>query len=384
MDSITLEQLGIVQLEVGSINDALESFKKSIDLSPRSARSHFLQAMNDKKPLNPIETERLHCLLTASQIPRDQVLLNYALAKHYEQAGDFDSAWLHYTAANSLKPQGRPEPRRAWEHTYRAVFSKQRIAELSQAGSHSDRPVFIVGMPRSGTTLVEQILSSHSRVFGAGELHDITYHAESLVASDSAKEALSAIDSDRIRLMAHDYEETLASFASDADRVIDKMPTNFAHLGLIACMFPRARIIHCTRDPLDTCLSCLTKNLDWPFCDMESLGDYYLGYRRMMTLWRERLDLEILEVRYESLVSDVEQQSQRLVEFLELQWESDCLDFHRSARAVRTPSRSQVRRRVYTSSIRSWKRYAPHLQALVEAINEPSVTRDWQAEMSNR
>jgi tetratricopeptide (TPR) repeat protein len=380
--SETWEQLGVVQLEVGSINNALDSFSKSIDISPQSARPHFLQAMNDKKPLNPYEIERLHCLLAVSKFPRDQVLLNFALAKRYEQAGDFDSAWLHYTAANSLKPQGRPEPRRAWEQAYRTVFSKQRIAELSQAGAHLDRPVFIVGMPRSGTTLVEQILSSHSRVFGAGELHDITYHAESLVASASPKEALESLDAASIQQMARDYEETLDSLDLAAERVIDKMPTNFAHLGLIACMFPRARIIHCKRDPLDTCLSCLTRNLDWPFCNMTSLGDYYRGYLQTMTLWRERLDLEMLEVRYESLVSDVEQQSQRLVGFLQLRWESECLDFHRSDRPVRTPSRSQVRSPVYGSSVGAWKRYATHLQPLVAALDLPFVTQAWQSEIS--
>ncbi len=231
--SATLEKLGIAQLEVGNITQALASFSGCIELSPKTARPYFLRAMNDPQLPKSSEIERLNGLLTESTLPHDQVLTHYTLAKRHEQSGNFDVAWLHYNEANTLKPQGRIEPRRAWEVAYKTLFSKQRISFLSQAGSLSKRPVFIVGMPRSGTTLVEQILSSHSRVYGADELHDITYHAESLVANTSPQLALESLDANSIRLMARDYEETLSSFDTGADRVIDKMPTNFAHLGLI-------------------------------------------------------------------------------------------------------------------------------------------------------
>jgi tetratricopeptide (TPR) repeat protein len=168
--------------------------------------------------------------------------------------------------------------------------------------------------------------------------------------------------------IAEEYLEQLRRRSESAARVTDKMPTNFRHLGLIALLFPRARVVHVIRDPLDVCVSCMKQNLEWPYCDLQSVGSYYRRYEQLMRYWRGTLNLRILDVRYEELIADPETNGRRMIEFCGLPWEDACLDFTGRDRAVQTPSKWQVRQPIYTSSIGSWRAYEKHLGALRVAL----------------
>jgi hypothetical protein len=247
---------------------------------------------------------------------------------------------------------------------------------LQGIGAVSDLPVFIVGMPRSGTTLIEQIVASHPDVTGAGELsalrHVVDAHGmfpEWLAAlSDGPGEAAARV----LEQLGRDYLARTVPLARGGARLVDKMPGNFALAGLIALMLPGARIIHTRRDAVDTCLSCYTKLFggDQPFTyDQAELGRFYRAYERLMAHWRALLPPErFIEVDYEAVVDNVEYEARRLIEFLGLPWSDACLNFHQDRRVVRTASANQVRRPIYGTSRGRWRAYAAYLGPLLGAL----------------
>ena len=228
-------------------------------------------------------------------------------------------------------------------------------------------PVFIIGMPRSGTTLTEQILSSHPDVAGAGELHLIEHIHQDLTRSDPARSIL-GLSADRFRKSADLYLKHLKTHRASESRVTDKMPTNFMRLGLIAALFPKAKIVHCRRNPMDVFVSSYCQNLNAPFCDLEQLTAYYRNYRQLMQHWQNVLPMKIHTVDYESMVADPAGESSRLVQHCELPWDSQCLSFHQNDRAVHTPSKWQVRQPMYQTSVEKWRRYEKHLEPIAEAV----------------
>ncbi len=231
--------------------------------------------------------------------------------------------------------------------------------------------MLIVGMPRSGTTLVEQILASHPAVFGAGELP----HLGRIATAGTAPylDFMATLDRAESRRLAARYLDRLHDFSADVRRVTDKMPDNYLLLGMVAVLLPRARVIDCRRDPLDTCLSCYFQHFSRGHDFTNSLADlaaYYLAYRRLMAHWREVLPLPILELRYENVIADLEGEARRLVEFCGLEWDEACLAFHENARPVHTASNVQVRQRLFTTSVERWRRYECHLGPLLDALGE--------------
>ena len=237
--------------------------------------------------------------------------------------------------------------------------------------------MFIVGMPRSGTTLTEQILASHPQVAAGGELKAlwrIMQRAEKIAQQDDAsRRQLEALNPETINAEAAEYLAALSRVSRTADRVTDKMPHNFQALGTIALMFPNARVIHCVRSPMDTCLSCYTHRFNEGHAyanDLATLGLYYREYARLMDYWRAVLPIRMLESRYEDLIADQEGASRRLIAFLDLEWDDACLDFHKTQGTVRTLSRLQVRQPLYGSSVAQWKRYEKHLGPLKEALGD--------------
>jgi len=256
-----------------------------------------------------------------------------------------------------------------------ATFGAEFFARTDRAGSQSELPVFIVGMPRSGTTLVEQILASHPMVHGAGELdymrRIMQTLPERLGVQRPIPECAANIDTALAERIAEEHLQHLREHSASALRITDKTPSNFLRLGLIALLFPKARIIHCQRDPLDTCLSCyfLRFGQGQAFAyDLDDLGRYYRDCARLMEHWRRVLPSPLLEVPYEALVADQEGWSRRLIAFLGLDWDDRCLAFYRSERQVKTASVWQVRQPVYASSIGRWRRYAKHLGPLFAAL----------------
>ncbi len=326
--------------------------------------------------------------------PHDQIQLNFALAKVLDDIGQYDRAWQHYDRANRLKPghseslrQAKPGQKadRATrvplkDTVDRAIefFTPEFFASKHGVGNPSTSPVFIVGMPRSGTTLTEQILSSHPHVVGAGELKEIEQIRQRIAnqidqsTNDPAGMYPNILTTlgQQLTDLSDVHMSLLDGLRGDARFVTDKMPTNFIHLGLIAVLFPNATIIHCRRDPMDVLVSCYCQNLSAPFCDLDALAKYHQQYRRLMSHWQKVLPLKIHTTDYEALVRDPEPNSRRLIEACGLDWDERCLDFHANDRAVHTPSKWQVRQPMYQTSVSKWKRFESQLSHIVELVNQ--------------
>ncbi|KPK60007.1 MAG: hypothetical protein AMJ59_08490 [Gammaproteobacteria bacterium SG8_31] len=296
-----------------------------------------------------------------------------------EADGDYDSAFLAFRDANRVRPsEFSPEEFTATVDRLIRFFTRDRLATLPGAGCSSDRPVFIVGMPRSGSSLVEQILASHTRVHACGERTDLYALPRRLAGgapADRWPECLAGADTGTLVQAALAYLEAEVTPGPGTSRSTDKLPANFLNLGLIQLLFPRARVIYCRRDPLDVGLSCFQQDFQSPGMsfarDLGHIGLYQQGCRRLMRHWNEVLDLQMHTVDYEDLVAGPEREARRLVRFVGLEWEDRCLQFHESDRVVRTASHEQVRRPIYASSVGRWRRYARWLGPLRMALDAP-------------
>jgi hypothetical protein len=253
-----------------------------------------------------------------------------------------------------------------------ATYDREFFVSRRRHGLGTDQPVFIVGLPRSGTTLTEQIIAAHPGMRGAGELPDLARIAVAHVGSGEPWQVDGQLDEQVSRQLAREYLTALRGDAApDVSRISDKSPLNFFQLALVAVLFPNARVIHCTRDARDNALSIWMENFnpDQRYAtDFEDLAFFHREYRRLMAHWRKHLPLQMLEFDYEQTVGDLEGRARRLVQFLGVPWDTNCLDFHNSTRAVQTPSRWQVRQPVYRRSISRWKNYESLLPDLIRAF----------------
>ena len=327
-------------------------------------------------------------LLTQDINQKSRIDCHYEIGKLYDYNGDYDNAFRHYKAANDSYRAFNSDFLQKWDDGLTQRQFKVSISEcgtefwsvVAGKGSGSEQPIFVVGMPRSGTTLTEQILASHPEVHGAGELRGI-YQIANDITSRFASQAeypacLKFLEQADLEKLAEGYCEILNRYASGKTRVVDKMPGNFLHLGLISILFPKARIIHVVRDPADTCLSIYFQKFSVAFpyaCDLEALGAYYRQYHQLMEHWKRVLAIPILDVTYEQLVQDLEGVSRRMIEFCDLQWDERCLSFHDTRRDVDTPSYAQVRQPIYKRSIGRWKHYENYLGPLFEVLGDPYV-----------
>lgn len=311
-------------------------------------------------------------LLAKNSLPSQQrQLLFFALGKLYDKLGDYDNAFREFERANRLSAsvfdrQGHAK----WVDALTAGFGRRIFPAIPRASVRSERPVFVLGMPRSGTSLVEQILASHPLVFGAGELNAMNELVQSFPTT-LYPGRIGSITKEMVDMLAKQYLDHLNGLNKAAKRVTDKMPGNFRHLGLIAIMFPGARVIHCVRDPLDTCISIYFQNLgtSHPYAnDLGNIGAFYKEYRRLMAHWREVLDIAMLELQYSDLVTDQERISRDMIAFCGLEWDDRCLLFHETKRSVTTASYHQVRRPMYSSSLGRWKNYEAHIGPLRDAL----------------
>ena len=304
--------------------------------------------------------------------------LRFNLGRLYDKTGQFDRAFEHYRLGNQTRPlEYDPDAHAREIDATIAVHSPAYFQAAPRAHSTSDKPVFIVGMPRSGTSLVEQILDSHPQAHGAGELSNMWQMVMQLPARLGTKKpypyCMPLLRQQPVDDLSRQYLAHLDALAPDATRVIDKMPGNFRYLGLIELLFPEARVIHCLRDPLDTCLSCYFQDFSRTHAysyDLAHLGAYYRDYRRMMAHWRSVLKIPVMDVSYEDLVADQKTVSRQLIEFCNLEWDEACLNFHETGRFVATASYDQVRRPLYRKSVARWKNYEKHLGPLIEALKE--------------
>ncbi|MCG8652793.1 MAG: sulfotransferase [Pirellulales bacterium] len=381
--------LGKAYLELGKLELAEASFQNAVSLDPTSADAQYELSRLQSCQAGTAQIEQLRSLVDDHRLPASQrTLLGFALARRYDAIGDYDAAFENYANANRLKPPAETGQVEAFSSQATDqlldVFGQDDFGSDAEFGSEDETPIFIVGMPRSGTTLVEQILSNHPRVFGAGELNDISDLANSLSrrlgTTGRYPQNARKLDGKTARWLAEEYlnrlqrlveRDACESLRQEVDRVTDKMPTNFRHLGFIAKLFPRARIVHLQRNPLDVCVSCFKQNLAWPFCDLDAVADYIGEYRRMMEHWENVLPNKIFHLRYEDLVQDASAETRHLFEYCGLSWDAAYLEFQQSGRAVQTPSKWQVRQPLYQTSVGTWRRYQRHLQKLIDRFGMP-------------
>jgi tetratricopeptide (TPR) repeat protein len=312
--------------------------------------------------------------------PQDHANAGFGLGKALDARGDYDGAFAAWNRANAARrrqagPYDRAGLARRVDRAA-TVFTRAFLEARRDWGSDSRRPVFVLGMPRSGTTLVEQILAVHPDAHGCGELTDIGRIAKELPKRAGTiqawPEAAEALTPAVVREAADDYlASVLKRFPTSAARLIDKAPTNFFHIGLIALLFPHARIVWCQRDPRDICTSIYSENFGLSQKQATDLGDvgfFYKQHIRLMRHWQQVAGDRIYECRYESLIADFEPQARRLVEAVGLPWDERCLRFHEADRAVLTPSRWQVRSPIYGAAVGRWKRYEKHLGPLLREL----------------
>jgi len=376
----TLKNLAVLYLQISQSEESAEASRRAVEMAPDYAQGYLTLAHSKRFSADDPDLAVIEAGAKREGIKDGgRILLDFALGKAYEDAGEYQKAFDHFRRGNALQRPSVPYSREATVAETDALidfFTADRLAELGgRFADASDLPVFIVGMPRSATTLVEQILASHRQVYGGGELDHLRLVKERSASLSPGglpfPQCLGVLAPAAGRKLAADHVDTLARMGGGASRVSDKMPINYLHVGLIRLFWPNAKIVHCMRDPMDTCLSCYTRYFvaAQPFSwDLADVGQYYRQYERLMSHWREVLPGEMFEVSYEHLVENTEQVTRELIAFCGLPWDDACLEFHQSKRPIRTNPLS-ARRPIYSSSVGRWRRYEEYLQPLREALD---------------
>jgi tetratricopeptide (TPR) repeat protein len=365
---------------LGRLEQAQREIERAIALAP--ARAEFHRRLTTMKRAGAPELDAMQRLAAGiDELPDDDRMdLHFALGKAHADIGRHDSAFRHFAAANALKRRQidyDEAARLGFFERIMAAFTPDTMRRLAGCGDPSPLPIFIVGMPRSGTTLVEQILASHPLVFGAGEIGelDAVITAAGTESAQRLPEAIATMSGDEVRRIGTQYRDRLAAMAPKAQRITDKMLTNVLWIGLIRLALPNARIIHVRRHPADTCLSCFTKLFagELPFTyDLAELGRYYRAYARLMAYWGTVLPQgAMLEMQYEELVTDFPVQARRLIAYCGLEWDERCSAFHETERPVTTSSAAQVRQPLYRDSMGAWLPYKDMLRPLLDELDRP-------------
>jgi tetratricopeptide (TPR) repeat protein len=377
--------LGVLLRDMGDLEEARRTFDRAIALDAGFVGAYYHRVRSGKVDSDSDIVNALEGLAArAGTFPaNDRAMLHFALGKVHEDGGRYDEAFAHLLEANrwarSLVDYDEDATRRMVDRLIN-TFDAPLVAAKAGGGSESNLPIFIVGFPRSGTTLAEQILASHPEVHGGGELGFLGELASRALANDGAEipypESLRDLSAESLRQLGNRYVERLVRLDPTAAHITDKNPGNIMHLGLIRLILPKAKIIHMQRDPVDTCLSCFSLrfagNASSFVYDLGELGRYYRIYQRLMDHWRRVLPPgTVLEVQYENVVENLEAEARRIIDYCGLDWDERCLAFHESNRAVRTASVAQVRQPIYRSSMQRWRRYERHLGVLLRALDLP-------------
>lgn len=365
--------LGNALTELGHMDQAFAAYERALAAAPRRGAFYRMLAETGRlTPDNPHVVRLQELALTMSDLPEsEQMELHFALGM---ALGQNPQSFDHVLAANALARRHVDYDEAAVLAQFervKAIFNSDFMASLSGTQAFHPLPVFVVGMPRSGTTLVEQILSSHSRVFGAGELPDFPQVMDGLDPL-GFPDAIPFWGVEQLDRLGKAYANRLRAYAPQAMAVVDKLPDNFLRIGLIHMALPSAKIIHVRRDPVDTCLSCFAKLFRGPVpygYDLAELGRYYRAYDNLMEHWRQTLPPGVLfEIHYEDIVRDATGQIRRLLAHCGLDWEDACRDFHQTRRVVQTASAAQVRQPLYNTSIGRWHGCGDLVRPLMDAL----------------
>ena len=380
----SLAALGHALKTIGRQEESIDTYRDCIQKFPEFGEAYWALANLKTFHFSDEEVATMQSNVDNKQLPDEtRVNFNYSLGKSYEDSGDYDRAFSCYARGNALR-----RPNESYDPVHTEVVHDQIIDSTGREffekndgnGAPDDAPIFIVGLPRSGSTLIEQILASHSLVDGTHELPDLPRIIKTVndqrPQGDGYPMALQHYGKD-LASLGQQYIELTARYRKDAPHFTDKMPNNFASIGLIAAILPNAKVVNARRHPLDSCMGCYKqlfyKGQSFTY-DLVELGEYYLEYERLMAHWHEVLPGKVLDIQYEEMVADQENQTRKLIEHCGLPWEDRVLRFYENDRAVITASSEQVRQPIYSKSVNSWRRFELHLEPLIEVL-EPLLRK---------
>ena len=384
--AVAHNNLGSTLADLGDFDAAVTHLEKALQFDPDYVPAYFNLsdlAIQDRYRFSAEMIDKMEQILVHhGESHKDTSALFFAIGNHQDKSGEYDEAFRSFQTANRIQQQIVVEAGNALDMELRrektdeilSFFDADFFESLPQGGLDSELPIFVIGMPRSGSTLIEQIIVSHPSAVTAGELEEIGLLAKGMPSrlggDDAFPFCMKHANAETLNELASQYLGDLTKHGKDAIRIVDKMWHNFFYLGFLFVLFPNARVIHCRRDPMDIGMSCYFRRLhsvQWAW-SLESIGAYCREYERLMDHWRKVLPSRMYEVQYEQLVTDPEAISQELIDFCGLPWDNRCLEFYKNRGAVKTASRIQVRQPVYTTSIGRWKNYKTHLEPLKKAL----------------
>jgi len=375
-DHMAHHNLGIAYQVMGNIDSSVQSYERSLAINSSYAETYhnlsYLKKYSEKDPQIP----KMHSLLENKSLKNsERMFLNLALARIYENLGNKDQFFKFLNEGNRLR---KSELNYSIEQSLQEISAIKKLynsptkdLELQSYESSSNRPIFILGMPRSGTTLVEQIISNHQKVHGGGELNTLTNLVDPIVNNYIAGD-IKQLDQKAISFIRQEYQDMLVSLNTPKHIITDKLPLNFKYIGFVLSAFPDAKIVHLKRDAVATCWSnyrcTFTSSANGYSYDFDDLAQFYNLYEDLMEFWHELYPNKIYDISYEDLTTNQEEETRKLLEYCDLEWDEDCLNFHTNERAVQTASSLQVREKMYQGSSEVWKQYWARIQPLIDGL----------------
>lgn len=371
--------LGHALRTIGRHAGSVAAYREVMRTQPAAAEAYWSLANLKNARFEPDEIDMMRQQVANDDLSDDErAQFMFALGKAYEDEADYERSFGYYETGNAVQRKLEsydPVDTQTTNDHIIEFFDQTLFADKADSGDPDPAPIFIVGLPRSGSTLVEQILASHSMVEGTRELPDLERLSTGLKPNDPSgegyPEAISSMDAAGLAALGRRYLEATQRYRSGSPHFTDKMPTNFRHIGFIHLILPSAKIVNVQRHPLDSCLGSFKQLFaqGQPYSyDLFELGEYYLEYRRLMAHWHKVLPGRVLDVQYEELVAEPEMQIRRLIEYCGLEWEAACLNFHETERPIESASSEQVRQPLYTTSVNNWRHYENQLTELIETL----------------